>query len=137
MKNIIVFIFICFAFGFTMEQNPISVEAFDEQRNNSSQLTLQLKVTNNTDDTLYNVHAKYFLNYERNRNLNVSAYYMVGATQSIDTIGDYLAVNIKIARLDPGVFPNSSGISLGMNYLDNGSFNKLENFSYPDTNFFY
>ena len=136
MKSIIVFIFICSAFGFTMEQNPISVEAFDEQRNNSSQLTLRLKVTNNTDDTLYNVHAKYFLNYERNRNLNVSTYYMVGATQSIDTIGDYLAVNIKIARLDPGVFPNSSGISLGMNYLDNGSFNKPENFSYPDANFF-
>lgn len=41
MKNIIVFIFICFAFGFTMEQNPISVEAFDEQRNNSSQLLIE------------------------------------------------------------------------------------------------
>ncbi len=136
MKLFYTLICICSFFSFAFSQIPISVEAFDEQGNNPKHLTLRLRLTNNTPDTLYNVHVKYFLNYERGRFLNVSAYYMDKATKSIDTVGDYLAVNIKIPKLVPGVFPNSSGISLGMNYLDNGSFNKPENFSYPDANFF-
>ena len=99
-------------FGCAYAQNLVSVEAFDEQGNNPSQLTLRLKLTNNTSNTLNDVHAKYFLGFDRNKTLNVSPYYMAGATTSIDTVGDFLVVNINVASLAPGVFPNSSGISL-------------------------
>ncbi len=117
-------------------QNIVSVEAFDEQGNNPSQLTLRLKLTNNTSDTLNDVRARYFLNYDRNKVLNVSPYYMAGATTSIDTLGDFLAVNINVVKLAPGVFPNAGGISLGMNYADWSAFNKQDNFSYPNASNF-
>ena len=136
MKTFFSLFCLCFALCNVYAQNPISVEAFDEQGNNPVQVTLRLKITNNTSDTLYNVCAKYFLNYEKKRFLNISPYYMEGATKSIDTIGDYLAVNIKIAKLAPGIFPNSSGISLGLNYTDYNSFHKSDNFSYPGGNGF-
>lgn len=123
-------------FGCAYAQNLVSVEAFDEQGNNPSQLTLRLKLTNNTSNTLNDVHAKYFLGFDRNKTLNVSPYYMAGATTSIDTVGDFLVVNINVASLAPGVFPNSSGISLGMNYTDWSAFNKQDNFSYPNSNHF-
>ena len=129
MKKILVFI--CLVLDFVFAQNPISVEAFDEQGNNPSQLTLRLRLTNLTSDTLYNIHARYFLNYEKNRTLEIAPYYMEGATIAIDTIGDYLAVRIDFPALASGVFPNSSGISLGMKYSDNGSFHKQKNHSYP------
>ena len=123
-------------FGCAYAQKSISVEAFDEQGGNPSQLTLRLKLTNNTSDTLNDVRARYFLNFDRNKVLNVSPYYMAGATTSIDTLGDFLAVNINVAKLAPGVFPNASGISLGMNYADWSAFNKSNNFSYPNASNF-
>ena len=102
----------CAMMGCVYAQNLVSVEAFDEQGNNPSQLTLRLKLTNNTSDTLNDVRAKYFLSFNRNKVLEISPYYMVGATTSIDTVGDFLAVNIRVAKLAPGVFPNSSGHEL-------------------------
>jgi len=130
-------IFMAFAMmGCVHAQNLVSVEAFDEQGNNPSQLTLRLKLTNNTSNTLNDVHAKYFLGFDRNKTLSVSPYYMAGATTSIDTVGDFLVVNISVASLAPGVFPNSSGISLGMNYTDWSAFNKQDNYSYPNSNSF-
>ena len=114
-------------------QNLASVEAFDEQGNNSSQLTLRLRITNASSDTLNNVRARYFLNNYQNRVLNVSPYYMEGATTSIDTLGDFLAINIDIAKLAPGVFPNVSGISLGVNDTIYRDLRKSEHFSYPGT----
>lgn len=99
-------------------------------------MTLRLKLTNNTSDTLNDVRARYFLNFDRSKVLNVSPYYMAGATTSIDTLGDFLAVNINVAKLAPGVFPNASGISLGMNYADWSAFNKQNNFSYPNASNF-
>lgn len=122
--------------GCAYAQNLVSVEAFDEQGNNPSQLTLRLKLTNNTSDTLNDVRARYFLNYDRNKVLNVAPYYMAGATTSIDTLGDFLAVNINVVKLAPGVFPNAGGISLGMNYADWSAFNKQDNFSYPNASNF-
>ena len=122
--------------SYAYAQNLVSVEAFDEQGNNPSQLTLRLKLTNNTSDTLNDVRARYFLNYDRNKVLNVSPYYMAGATTSIDTLGDFLAVNINVVKLAPGVFPNAGGISLGMNYADWSAFNKQDNFSYPNASNF-
>ena len=126
----------CAMMGCVYAQNLVSVEAFDEQGNNPSQLTLRLKLTNNTSDTLNDVRAKYFLSFNRNKVLEISPYYMVGATTSIDTVGDFLAVNIRVAKLAPGVFPNSSGISLGMNYVGWSAFNKQDNFSYPNSSHF-
>lgn len=42
------------------DENLLSVEAFDEQVNNSCQVTLRLKIVNNTSDTLDNVRVRYF-----------------------------------------------------------------------------
>ncbi len=114
----------------------VTVEALDEQRNNSCQLTLRLKISNNSLDTLTNIRAKYFLNYERNRKLVITPYYMAGANVSTDTLGDYLVINIDVSKIEPGVFPNSSGISIGLNYADFENFQKDENFSYPKTSTF-
>lgn len=124
------------AFSCVYAQSLVSVEAFDEQINNPNQLTLRLKLTNNSSDTLENVQAKYFLNFDKSKVLSVSPYYMAGATTSIDTLGNFLAVNINVAKLAPGVFPNSSGISLGVNYANYSAFNKQGNYSYPNANQF-
>lgn len=129
MKKFLVFI--CLILNFTFAQNPISVEAYDEQGNNPSQLTLRVRLTNLTSDTLYNIHARYFLNYEKNRALEIAPYYMEGVSVSLDTTEDYLAVKMSFPAIAPGVFPNSSGISLGMRYSDDSSFHKQENYSYP------
>ena len=125
------YIVICLAAAIALAQSPISVEAFDEQGNNPSQLTLRLRLTNNSPDTLENVRTRYFLQYEAGRVLNVAPYYLAGASLSLDTLGDYIAVNIDVARLAPGVFPNSSGISFGMNYTDYSDMEKAGHFSYP------
>lgn len=122
---------LAFSFATLFAQERLVVEAFDEQANNSSQITLRLRVTNNTTDTLTNIRARYFLNYERGRNLLVSQYYLAGANVSLDTLGDFLAVNIDFPLLATGVSPNVSGISLGLSYADNLNFNKSDNFSYP------
>lgn len=124
------------AFSCAYAQSLVSVEAFDEQVDNPNQLTLRLKLTNNSSDTLENVQAKYFLDFDRSRVLSVSPYYMAGATTSIDTLGNFLAVNINVAKLAPGVFPNSSGISLGVNYTNYSAFNKQGDYSYPNANQF-
>lgn len=39
-------------FNFAYSQNIISIEAFDEQPNNTSQITLRARISNNTKDTL-------------------------------------------------------------------------------------
>ena len=125
------YIVICLVAAIALAQSPVSVEAFDEQGNNPSQLTLRLRLTNNSPDTLENVRTRYFLQYEAGRVLNVAPYYLAGASLSLDTLGDYIAVNIDVARLAPGVFPNSSGISFGMNYTDYSDMEKAGHFSYP------
>ena len=121
---------------FSWAQSDILVEAFDEQRNNPSQITLRLRLTNSSQDTLTNVRLRYFLGHDENRTLELSPYYLTDANVSLDTIDNYLAVNVDIPQLVPGVFPNSSGISLGLRYQDNNVFHKNGNFSYPGTSSF-
>ncbi len=116
-----------------LAQNSVRVEAFDEQGNNPGQLTLRLRVTNSLPDTLQNVRLRYFLPWETDRSLQLSPYYLAGSSLSTDTVGGFLAVNVDIPKLAPGVFPNESGISFGMHYADYGDFEKGENFSYPGT----
>ncbi len=116
-----------------LAQNPVRVEAFDEQGNNPGRLTLRLRVTNSLPDTLQNVRLRYFLPWETDRSLQLSPYYLAGSSLSTDTVGGFLAVNVDIPKLAPGVFPNESGISFGMHYADYGDFEKGENFSYPGT----
>lgn len=99
--------------------------------NNPSQLILRMKIINSSSDTLRNVRARYFLNNRANLVLKISPYYMEGATVSIDTLGDYLAVNIDMQKLAPGIFPNASGISLGINDTNYLDLRKSEHFSYP------
>lgn len=131
--KIIVFAFAFISLAFSQE---VTVEAFDEQQNNSSHLTLRLRVLNNSLDTLRDVRVRYFLNYEKGRNLNISPYYLAGANISVDTLGTLLAIDIETPILAPGFFPNQSGICFGLNYTDNEEFHKDENFSYPDAKTF-
>ena len=110
---------------------PVAVEAYDEQASDPNQVTLRIRLTNRTEDTLQNVRLRYFLDYEKGRDLTLSPYYLPGATLSIDTLDFCLAVNINFSKLAPGVFPNDAGMSLGLYYSDYGPFDKDENFSYP------
>ena len=130
-KQMIFFLF--FDSLFAWAQSNIIVEAFDEQWNNPSQITLRLRLTNLSQDTLTNVRLRYFLGLDENRTLELSPYYLTNANVSLDTIDNYLAVNIDIPQVTPGIFPNSSGISLGLRYQDNNVFHKNGNFSYPGT----
>ncbi|MBP5247010.1 MAG: hypothetical protein J6Z31_04060 [Fibrobacter sp.] len=115
---------------------PVAVEAYDEQASDPNQVTLRIRLTNHTEDTLQNVRLRYFLDYEKGRDLTLSPYYLPGATLSIDTLDFCLAVNINFSKLAPGVFPNDAGMSLGLYYSDYGPFDKDENFSYPGTDSF-
>ena len=133
-KQNIFILLICSVFSWA--QSDIFVEAFDEQWNNPSQITLRLRLTNSSQDTLTNVRLRYFLGHDENRILDLSPYYLPDANVSLDTIDNYLAVNIDIPQVVPGVFPNSSGISLGLRYQDNNVFHKNGNFSYPGTSSF-
>lgn len=117
--------------GVLWAQNVISVEAFDEQGGNPGQMTLRLRVVNGGADTVEGVRLRYFLKYEKSRKLVVSPYYTAGAVLSVDTLGNHLALNIDIPKLSPGVFPNASGIGVGLNYADYGDFGKAGDFSYP------
>lgn len=130
-KQIVFILFISALFAWA--QSNIIVEAFDEQWNNPSQITLRLRLTNSSQDTLTNVRLRYFLGHDENRILELSPYYLTNANVSLDTIDNYLAVNIDIPQVTPGIFPNSSGISLGLRYQDNNIFHKNGNFSYPGT----
>lgn len=127
--SILIFLLSLFAWA----QSNIIVEAFDEQWNNPSQITLRLRLTNLSQDTLTNVRLRYFLGLDENRTLELSPYYLTDANVSLDTVDNYLAVNIDIPQVTPGLFPNSSGISLGLRYQDNNIFHKNGNFSYPGT----
>ncbi|MCQ2109837.1 MAG: hypothetical protein MJZ05_13880 [Fibrobacter sp.] len=136
MNNLSKLIAACAFVGHAYAQNLVSVEAFDEQSNNPSQMTLRLKLINNSSKTLNDVRATYYLPFDKSQTLSVIPYYMDGATTSIDTLGDYLAVNINVAKLAPGVFPNNGGVSIGMNYANYSSFDKSTHHSYPNsTNF--
>lgn len=126
-------IVLCAFVGHASAQNIISVEAFDEQTNNPSQMTLRLKLVNNSSETLDNVRAVYYLPFDKNQTLNVTPFYMDEATTSIDTIGNYLAINIDVAKLVPGIFPNNGGISLGMNYANYSALDKTSQYSYPNS----
>ena len=133
-KQIVFILFISALFAWA--QSDILVEAFDEQWNNPSQITLRLRLTNSSQDTLTNVRLRYFLGHDENRTLELSPYYLTNANVYLDTIDNYLAVNIDIPQVVPGTYPNSSGISLGLRYQDNNIFHKNGNFSYPGTSGF-
>ena len=134
MKRTIVSAFL--ACSCVWAQSGLSVEAFDEQSNNNSQLTLRLRLKNNTAETLKNIQAKYLIERDDSRKLNVHPYYMPNATFSLDTLSNYLVVNINIDAVAPGFYPNESGISLGMVYSDGQNFYKETDYSYPGANNF-
>lgn len=129
MKRVLVSAFL--ACSCVWAQSGLSVEAFDEQSNNNSQLTLRLRLKNNTADTLKNIQAKYLIERDDSRTLNVYPYYMPNATYTLDTLSDYLVVNINVDAIAPGYYPNESGISLGMVYTDGKNFYKDSDYSYP------
>ncbi|MDD5943258.1 hypothetical protein, partial [Fibrobacter sp.] len=66
-KQIVFILFISALFAWA--QSDILVEAFDEQWNNPSQITLRLRLTNLSQDTLTNVRLRYFLGLDENRTL--------------------------------------------------------------------
>lgn len=133
MKHIFFFSIFLTLYNIAFSTPSIFVETFDEQSNNPTQLTLRLKITNNTPDTLKDIKASYYLKHKENLSISVHSFYLPKGYLSLDTLNDYIAINIHIPELIPGIFPNSSGISLGLNY-DNYSFlDKTNHFSYQAT----
>lgn len=133
MKHIFFFSIFLSLYNIAFSTPSIIVETFDEQSNNPTQLTLRLKITNNTPNTLKDIKASYYLKHKENLSISVHSFYLPKGYLSLDTLNDYIAINIHIPELIPGIFPNSSGISLGLNY-DNYSFlDKTNHFSYQAT----
>ena len=118
----------------------VSVEAYDEQQNNPSYLTLRIRITNNTQDSLHNIRMKYELPYDSTRYLQVHGYYLGESFQkavlSFDTSGNRITMNIDVDAVGPGVYPNQGGLSIGMNYVDAKDFKKHSSVCYPDANVF-
>jgi len=107
MYKCIPFLLVAFSSFCLAAQNSVLVEALDEQFNNPSQITLRIRITNNSQDTLRNVRARYFLSHDEARILSASPYYMVGSALSVDTLEDYLAINIDIPQIAVCLVMNS------------------------------
>ncbi|MBO7383517.1 MAG: hypothetical protein J6U07_02745, partial [Fibrobacter sp.] len=97
-------------------------------------MTLRLRVVNSTNETFNNVRLKYYMPYDASRTLQVNPYYTPGATVSQEVVGDQIEINIDFPTLAPGMFPNESGMSIGINYADWQSFDKTASVSYPNSN---
>ena len=73
MKRVLISAFL--ACSCIWAQSGLTVEAFDEQSNNNTQITLRLRLKNNTAETLKNVQAKYLIErdqYRRDCSGNIS-----------------------------------------------------------------
>ncbi|MBR4784098.1 MAG: hypothetical protein IK012_02455 [Fibrobacter sp.] len=134
MKKIILsLLFLC---SFVFAQAGIHVEAYDEQQTNARQATIRLRVVNSTEQTFNNVRLTYYLYKEANRGIEIHPYYTPSATVHHETNGDQVEINIDIPTLAPGVFPNSSGMNIGINYTDWQAFDKTASVSYPNSSSF-
>ncbi len=58
------FVLLGIAFKSMVFANELSVEAYDEQRNNPAYQTLRIRISNNTQDSLHNVLLKYSLPFD-------------------------------------------------------------------------
>lgn len=130
-KTLLSLLLLC---SFVFAQAGIHVEAYDEQQTNIRQMTLRLRVVNSTNETFNNVRLKYYMPYDASRTLQVNPYYTPGATVSQEVVGDQIEINIDFPTLAPGMFPNESGMSIGINYADWQSFDKTASVSYPNSN---
>ncbi len=134
MKKIVLSLLLLCSFVFA--QTGIHVEAYDEQMVNNRQVTLRLRVVNSTNETFNNVRLVYYMQKEEGRTLNVQPYYVPSATISQNAEGEQVEIYIDIPTLAPGVFPNNSGMSIGINYTDWQPFDKTASLSYPNSNSF-
>lgn len=133
MKQLLFLLFLC---SFAFAQTGLFVEARDEQVYNNNQIALRLRVNNSTSETYNNVSLKYYIPYDASRTLQVNPYYVPSATVSQDVVGEQIEITIEIPTLAPGIFPNESGMSIGINYADWQSFDKTASPSYPNSNSF-
>lgn len=62
--NLCFFILLEMAFRSLVFASNLSVEAYDEQRNNPAYQTLRIRITNNTQDSLHDVLLKYSLPFD-------------------------------------------------------------------------
>ncbi|MCQ2062549.1 MAG: hypothetical protein MJY99_04340 [Fibrobacter sp.] len=116
--------------------NPlVTVEAYDEQYNNASQLSLRFRLYNNSGDSLYNVQVKYYLPYDMNRELYAQPWSLGSneASLTIDTLKKKLQVCVNIPAIGPGYYPNEGGAVVGISYTDWQDVKKQTHFSYPDS----
>ena len=125
-KTLLSLLLLC---SFVFAQAGIHVEAYDEQQPNIRQMTLRLRVVNSTNETFNNVRLKYYMPYNASRTLQVNPYYTPGATVSQEVVNDQIEINIDFPTLAPGMFPNESGMSIGINYADWQSFDKTASVS--------
>ena len=134
MKKIVLSLLLLCSFVFA--QTGLYVEAYDEQIHNNRQITLRLRAVNSTNETFNNVRLTYYMPIEENRTVNVQPYYVPSATVSHEVVGNQVEIHIDFATLAPGVFPNNSGMSIGINYTDWQSFDKTASQSYPNSSTF-
>ena len=134
MKKIILSLLLLCSFVFA--QAGLHVEAYDEQQTNARQATIRLRVVNSTEQTFNNVRLTYYLYKEPNRGIEIHPYYTPNATVHHETNGDQVEIHIDIPTLAPGVFPNSSGMNIGINYSDWQAFDKTASLSYPNSSSF-
>lgn len=116
----------------------VSIESLDEQLFSNNLTVARIRVNNETPFTLENVSLEYYVHKEGNKEIVAEPYYVPGASISIVDIDDSSSI-IKIAvdSIPSGVFPNSSGICVGIRNSDWSSRNKNLDFSNPDASSFH
>lgn len=113
----------------------VSVDFLDEQKNNSSNTGMRIRVNNDFGRTLKNVSMRYYFHSVPGKNVVVDTYYAPNvhfSIQTADSVTQY--IQFSMDSVEAGYFPNKSGMSFGLHYSDWSSWDKSLDFSYSTAN---
>jgi hypothetical protein len=132
MKKIFIF-----AFLFLLkigDAADLKIETLDEQKGTDNLLVLRLRVTNNTGHTLKKVRVRYYFKKAEQKSIALEHYYTEQAQLSIENLDSVNScLNIDLDSLPSGLYPNESGLSIGLHYSDWSAWNKADDFSDPES----
>lgn len=114
-----------------------TVDFMDEQVSNSVMLGLRIRVNSEVNYSLKNVKLRYVFRKELEKDIVLDTGYTASANVSLNLLNDTLGyVEISIDSILQGIFPNTSGFSLGLHYSDWSLLNKSLHPSYIRTSNF-
>lgn len=111
--------------------NGIDIYTRDEQRTSTVMTGLRVKLVNQTLDTLKNVALHYRFNHPISTLASPEIYYAAGATVGFNDAQNALVI-LPGRDIAPGaVWPDESGISVGLHAVDWTAWDKSDDWSQP------